>query len=34
MHENAKLICPDKPTSEDVKELSQKLKEYKKCDTK
>jgi hypothetical protein len=31
MHENAKLKCPDKPTAKDVKELEQKLKEYKIC---
>lgn len=31
MHENAKIECPDKPTSEDIKELHEKLKEYKKC---
>jgi len=31
MHENAKLKCPDKPTKDDVKELGQKLKEYKHC---
>lgn len=31
MHENAKLVCPDKPTPEDVKELKVRLKEYIKC---
>lgn len=31
MHENAKLKCPDVPTREDVEELEQKLKKYKKC---
>jgi hypothetical protein len=31
MHENAKLICPDTPTKEDIKELERKLKIYKNC---
>jgi hypothetical protein len=31
LHENAKLECPDKPTIEDVEELIEKLKEFKKC---
>jgi len=31
MHKNAKLVCPDKPTKEDVDELIEKLKTYKEC---
>ena len=31
MHENTKLECPDKPTSQDVELLRQKLKNYKQC---
>lgn len=31
MHENAKLKCPDTPTKQDVDELIEKLRMYKKC---
>jgi hypothetical protein len=31
LHENAKLKCPDLPTREEVKELEEILKQYKKC---
>jgi len=31
MHKNAKLVCPDKPTREDVEMLIKKLDDYKKC---
>lgn len=33
MHENAKLICPDKPNRRDVEILVQNLKNYKKCNS-
>jgi ubiquitin-conjugating enzyme E2 variant len=31
MHENAKLECPDTPTTAQIQELIHKLQEYKKC---